>query len=347
MSLPRLEKLKNLLCRSRDVISSLGNQRVDVGHLLTAYRDAAMQRESIPGIAKPISRLVLGCDKQSSYRQAAEMFDDFFERGGNAFDTAHIYGDGLQERFLGRWLRDRGWREQIVVIGKGGHTPCSTPEGLTQNLYESLRRLQLDHIDLYLIHRDNLDVPAEEFIDVLNEHAREGRVTAFGASNWTVARMETANQYAKSRGVKGFAASSNQFSLARMLDPIWPGCLSASDPASRAWHERTQIPLLAWSSQSRGFFTDRVQPGNCRSEEFARSWSSPENFARRARAIALAKRRGVRPTGIALAYVLAQHFPTLALIGPRTIEQSRATLKDVGVTLTSEEIRWLENGENQ
>ena len=336
--------LKQWLRRIREEISSIGEKPGDVEKALAAHRSAGMTHGTISGISKPISRLVLGCDKQRSYREAAEMFDDFFERGGNAFDTAHVYGEGLQERLLGRWLRSRGLREQVLVIGKGGHTPHCTPEGLTRQLQESLDRLHADHVDLYLIHRDNPDVPAGEFIDVLNEHARAGRMIAFGASNWTVERFEAANEYAARKGVKSFLASSNQFSLARMMSPPWPGCLSASDAESRAWHERTQMPLLAWSSQARGFFTDRAHPDRRENDDLVRCWYSPENFGRRERAIAMAKERGVSPTSIALAYVLAQPFPTLALIGPRTIEQSRAAFQDFGITLTAEDVRWLEDG---
>lgn len=300
---------------------------------------------ALPGCELPASRLVLGCDKQRNFRQAARMFDEFFEHGGNAFDTAHIYGGGLQEKLLGRWLRKRGLREHVVIIGKGGHTPDCTPEGVTRQLDESLHRLQVGYVDLYLLHRDNPDVPVEDFVNVLNEHVRGGRMKAFGASNWTVDRVEAANQYAGFHGLKGIAATSNQFSLARMLSPLWPGCLSASDPATRSWHERTGMPLLAWSSQARGFFSDRAVPDRREDGALVSTWYSEENFARRTRAVALAAQRKVPPTSIALAYVLKQPFPTFAIIGPRTAEQLRTSLDHFSVKLSSEEVRWLEFGD--
>jgi aryl-alcohol dehydrogenase-like predicted oxidoreductase len=76
----------------------------------------------------------MGCDNQPNFPHAAVMFDDFFARGGNAFDTAFIYGGGRHEHLLGEWMRLRGVREQVVVIVKGGHTPYCTPTDLTTQL---------------------------------------------------------------------------------------------------------------------------------------------------------------------------------------------------------------------
>ena len=103
----------------------------------------------------------------------------------------------------------------------------------------------------------------------------------FGASNWTLARVEEANAWAKQNGKIGFAAVSNNFSLARMVDPVWGGCVAASDPQSRDWFTRTQLPLMSWSSQARGFFLpDRAHPGKKDDPDLVRCWYSPDNFAR-------------------------------------------------------------------
>ena len=71
----------------------------------------------------------MGCDNQPSGKHAAVMFDNYFEYGGNTFDTAHIYGGGRMEQFLGGWMKNRGVvREDVVVIGKGAHTPANFPD---------------------------------------------------------------------------------------------------------------------------------------------------------------------------------------------------------------------------
>jgi predicted dehydrogenase/aryl-alcohol dehydrogenase-like predicted oxidoreductase len=303
--------------------------------------DAKIPYLDVPGVSVPVSRLVMGCDNQETMPHASAMFDDFFERGGNTFDTAYIYGGGAKERLLGRWIARRGVRGQVAVLVKGAHTPECFPDALTRQLKESLERLQTDYADIYLMHRDNLDVPVGEFVDVLNEHARAGRIRAFGGSNWTLARLREARAYAEKKGLQPFHCVSNNFSLARMVSPVWDGCVSAADPAMKQWIAETKTTLLAWSSQARGFFTDRAHPDRKDDAELVRCWYSDDNFKRRGRAVELAKQKGVAPINIALAYVLNQPFPAAALIGPRLIAETVSTFDGVGLELTAAELRWL------
>jgi predicted dehydrogenase/aryl-alcohol dehydrogenase-like predicted oxidoreductase len=301
-----------------------------------------MKYATISGIDKQLSRLVMGCDNQPNLPYAAVMFDDFFARGGNVFDTAYIYQGGLQEKLLGQWITTRGVREQVAIIVKGAHTPYCTPLDIARQLGESLHRLGTTYGDLYIMHRDNPQVPVGEFVDVLNEQLNAGRIKRFGGSNWTIARFNEANAYAAKHGKQGFAVLSNNFSLARMVSPIWGGCVSASDPDSRAWLEQTQTPIFAWSSQARGFFLPgRAAPNKTDDEELTRCWYSPDNFQRLERVNQLAKKKDVRPINIALAYVLHQPFPAFALIGPRTLEETRTSFAALDVVLSPQEVKWL------
>ncbi len=308
---------------------------------LAKRADANIPTGTIPHLAKPVSRLIMGCDNTVTMPHSAAVWDDYFSRGGNTFDTAYVYGGGLQERLLGQWIKNRGIREEVSVIVKGAHTPFCTPEFLTSQLNESLGRLQTTYADIYMLHRDNLEVPIGEFVEVLNEHVKAGRIKAFGGSNWTLARVAAANRYAARKGLQGFSVLSNNFSLARMVDPVWDGCISASDKESRRWLKKNQLPLLAWSSQARGFFTDRAAPDKREDEQLVRCWYSEDNFVRRDRAIALAKKKGTTPIAIAAAYVLHQPFPTFALIGPRIVSETVSSLASLGVTLTPKECAWL------
>ena len=310
-------------------------------HPLAQRTGSPMTYARLQGLEKQVSRLVLGCDNQTTYPHAAAMYDDFFERGGNSFDTSYHYNHGIPEKLLGHWIKNRGIREKVVILGKGAHTPFCDPENLSRQLLESLDRMQTDHVDIYLMHRDNPEIPAGEFVDVMNQHKKAGRLHAFGGSNWSIERVDEANAYASKHGLAGFSAVSNNFSLARMVNPVWTGCIAASTPEARAWHERTQMPVLAWSSQARGFFTDRAHPDKREDWELVNSWYSEDNFQRRERAIELAAKKGVLPINIALAYVLAQRFPTFALIGPRVIDETRTTMPGLEVTLTEAEVRWL------
>src|SRR5262249_43091127 len=154
-------------------------------------------------------------------------------------------------------------------------------------------RLRTDHLEIYLMHRDDPAVPVGEFVDAMDAEVSAGRVGIYGGSNWTRERMDAAFAYAKKRGRSLPRPLSNNFSLAEMVNPVWPGVLAASDSDWKAWLQKRKVPLFAWSSQGRGFFTERAGPDKLDDEELARSWYSKRNFARRARAVELAQRRGV------------------------------------------------------
>jgi predicted dehydrogenase/aryl-alcohol dehydrogenase-like predicted oxidoreductase len=301
-----------------------------------------MKYGSVPLLGKKVSRLIMGVDNQVTMPHAAGIFDYWFESGGNAFDTAYIYAGGLNEKLLGQWIKNRGVRNDVVVIAKGGHTPYCNPADIAKQFATSLERMQLDHADLYMMHRDNLEVPAGEFIDVLNQQVKAGKLTAFGGSNWSLERVQAANDYAKQHGLQGFSIVSNNFSLARMVAPVWGGCIMASDPASRAWFTKTQLALFPWSSQARGFFTERAHRDQAlNDEEMNRCWVSEDNWQRRDRVLEMAKKKNVLPINIALAYVLNQPFPTFPLIGPRTLEELRTSLPGLDISLSEDEVKWL------
>ncbi len=303
---------------------------------------APMTSQTVEGVAKPVSSLIMGCDNQTTMPHAAVMFDDYVAMGGNCFDTAHLYGGGIMENLLGRWMDDRGICDDLVLIAKGAHTPDCRPGAVRPQLEESLERLRTDRADIYFLHRDDPSVPIGEWVDVLNELKDEGKLSVFGGSNWTKERMAEANAYARKHGKQGFTVLSNNFSLARMEQPIWPGVMACSDDDYRAWLEETGTALFSWSSQARGFFTDRAGPDIRTDADLVRAFYSDDNFERRKRAYELAAKKGVEPVNIAAAYVLSQTFPSFALIGPRTIAEFRSSLAAFQVRLTDAEVAWLD-----
>lgn len=295
------------------------------------------------GQPKPISKIVMGTMLEGAIDQLTHglaLFDDFYERGGTCFDTAYVYGGGYGEKVLGHWLKTRGVRDEVTIIGKGAHTPFCDPDNLQSQLTETLDRLQLEGVDIYMMHRDNLDYPASAFVDVMNQEVQAGRMKVFGGSNWTIARLEEANTYARANGLQGFSVVSNNFSLARLVDPVWPGGVSSSDKASREWFEANGLALFCWSSQARGFFA-RADRNYTEDGELVRCWYSDDNFERLSRAQELARQKGVSPVVIAAAYVLTQPFPIYALIGPRALAETRDSLQAFNVELTPQEVRWL------
>lgn len=299
----------------------------------------------IPGVDKPVSKFIFGAlTAHGSFAKAQVLFDHWLEVGGNTMDTAYVYGGGSCDAILGEWMASRGVREEVVLVAKGAHTPFCDPIGLTQQLQKSLDHLKTDYTDIYIMHRDNEDIPVGEFIDVLNEQVAAGRIRAFGGSNWSPARFAEANAYAAAHHKQGMSILNNNLSLARMVDPVWGGCLHLSDRSSREWLAAHQVTHFAWSSQARGFFTGRTEreqqaPGY--DAELRRCWFSEDNFERRQRCIDLAREKGVLPINIAAAYVLHQAFPSYALIGPETVEEMDSSLPALEVVLTPEEIETL------
>jgi aryl-alcohol dehydrogenase-like predicted oxidoreductase len=265
--------------------------------------------------------------------------------GGTAFDTAHIYGGGKHEKALGDWIGQRGVAKDIVVTVKGANNPDCNPEAIGRQLAISLERLQLSTAPIYIMHRDNPDVPIGEFVDVLNGLRDKGLIGVFGGSNWSVARFQAAKDYAAGKGLQPLTILNNNLSLAVMERAIWPGCMTSHDDATLKYLRDTGTVHFSWSSQARGYFLpaelrDRL-PEDTRPET---CFGSVANGERRRRAEELAAKRGVTANNIAMAWVLAQSFPSFALVGPRTVEETDSSMAALGVALTPDEMRWLNLG---
>lgn len=300
-------------------------------------------KRKLAGLNKDLSVVALGFEDFRTFSSGAILLDAFYEAGGNLFDTGWVYGSGYTEKLLGEWLTNRGVREQSVVIGKGAHSPLCYPDVIGKQLTQTLDRLQTDYVDVYFMHRDNLDVPVGEFVDAMDAEVKKGRIRGiFGGSNWTRERFDEAVAYAEKNGKQKPGALSNNFALAEMQDVIWAGCVSSSDDAWKQWFKERQVPNFAWSSQGRGFFTDRAGRDKRDNEELVRVWYSDKNFVRRDRAVELAEKLGKSPIHVALAYVLHQPFPVVPLIGPRTLGELDDSLKALDINLTPEQVKWLE-----
>jgi aryl-alcohol dehydrogenase-like predicted oxidoreductase len=318
-----------------------------------------MQYGEIRGVNKPVSRVIQGSTMIGSdldETQSFALLDQVFELGCSTIDTAHVYSQGNSERIIGKWIKERGLQEQILLITKGAaHSQDRrrmTPFDIASDLHDSLARLQMDCIDLYLLHRDNPDITVEPIIDALNEHVRAGRIRAFGVSNWSHQRIEVANEYARANGLETFVASSPQFSLADSLDEPWPLCISISGSggtAAREWYAQTQMPLLIWSPLASGFFSGKFRRDNLHlfgerewDEVVVRTYANEPNFQRLDRANTLAAEKGLSAAQVALAYVMSYPMNTFVVVGPHSAEKFKANIEASEVRLTPEEMDWLD-----
>ena len=316
-----------------------------------------MEYGNITGIDKPISRLVQGTVMINSDQLdwGFALLDDVFELGCTTFDTGHIYGLGDNERSVGRWVNDRGVREKVVIIGKGAHhnedRKRVTPFDITSDIFDTLARFKFDYIDLYLLHRDDPDVPVGPIVEVLNEHLQAGRINAFGGSNWSHQRLKAANDYAAMRNLVPFVASSPNFSLAEQFAEPWPDCVSISGPqqqVARDWYQENQMPLFTWSSLAGGFFSGRFTRNNLDTfDEYLdkvciEAYCYEDNFKRLDRVQQLADEKGVSITQIAMAYVISQPLNIYSLVGCNNAAEFKANLEASQIELTAQEIAWLE-----
>ena len=133
---------------------------------------------------------------------------------------------------------------------------------------------------------------------------------------------------------RGRRCSRTTSRLAEANEPIWPGCVSASDDAWKSWLASREVVNFAWSSQGRGFFTAAAGRDKRDNAELVRVWYSEQNFARRDRAIELANELGKSPIQVALAYCLNQPFPLVPLIGPRRLLELDDSLAALDIALT-------------
>jgi len=311
-----------------------------------SIQNKKLEEIKIDGFDKDFSKLALGCDNQTSDIHAFAMFDYFYGAGGRVFDTAYIYNNGMGDKYLGNWINSRGVQEEVLVLGKGAHTPDCRPECIKPQIIESLERLNLDKIDIYCLHRDNNDIPVSEFIDALDEIKNAGLIHKIGASNWKLERFKQARDFALQENKEPFTILSNNFSLAEMIDPVWPGCVSI-DKIFLDYVSQNNIILFPWSSTARGFFIKKKEIAtsdhfsNPSMDEEKRVWHSETNLKRREICFNIAAERSVEPIEIALAYVIQSSKIIFPLIGPRTINELNSSIFATSLNLTDEEIEKL------
>ncbi|MBM4419060.1 MAG: aldo/keto reductase [Chloroflexi bacterium] len=318
-----------------------------------------MKYGTIRGLGDRVSRLILGSMVFHTNNQELtnDLLDTFHGAGGNAVDLANVYGRGASEAAFGAWLKTRGTRKDMIVMAKGAHPvepeliSRMTPEHIVGDLNIALERTGAGYADMYVLHKDDEKVPVNVIVDGLDACVRSGKAKVVGGSSWSTARLGAANAYAAVTGKVPLSVSSPNHSLAVMNEYMygWAGCLSlAGDVAALAWYTQTQMPVLAWSSQARGFFSGRMTRGagpesglSVHDLMVLRTYDDPKNWARLARTHRMAEKKGCTNTQIALAWVLHQPFPVFALIGPRTVPELNDCFGALEIELTPEEVAWL------
>ncbi|MBO7208406.1 MAG: aldo/keto reductase [Clostridia bacterium] len=213
------------------------------------------------------------------------MMDKFREMGGTHIDTARLYADGKAEEVVGEWIRSRNAKEMIVSTKGGyydmdlGENPRINRTDISFDLEQSLQALKTDAVEFYWLHRDDENMSVEEIVNMMNDLVKSGKILKFGASNWTAKRIEMANKYAKNNGLMGFSASQIRFNPAYCLGER-TGLVGMDDNQFRFYKENN-MPVVAYSSQAKGFFSKLAEQGeNALSEKAKKRYFCQENINR-------------------------------------------------------------------
>ena len=267
------------------------------------------------------------------------------ELGINFFDTADMYSDGASEEVLGRALQELARRDQVVVatkvfnpMGEGPNDRGLSRKHILDAIDASLKRLRLDYVDLYQIHRFDYETPIEETLEALDAVVRSGKARYIGASSmfaWQFGKMLSASER---RGSSRFVTMQNHYNLVYREEEreMLPLCLEEG------------IGVLPWSPLARGLLSGTHRRGQggatprAETDEYSRKLYTDADFDVVDRVVALAARRGVPPAQIALAWLLHQPAVTAPIVGASKMRHLDDAVAALSVALSEEERRFLE-----
>jgi aryl-alcohol dehydrogenase-like predicted oxidoreductase len=282
----------------------------------------------------------LGLDGRDS---AFALLDEFYRLGGRTIDTAWVYSDwvpgqpGRSETTLGEWMTARGNRDSLYIVTKGAHPVIGTSKGrldpasIRADVDTSLKRLGTDRLDAWLVHKDDRTHPVPEVVETLQDIHKQGKILAFGCSNWKVPRIERA------LAIPGGNFTANQV-LGNVFGRLIPGAPDPTneivDAAMFRQAVANDLTLYLYSATAHGYFERRAAGGAP-----AREYDIPGVAAAAARVEEVARRAGVKPSEMILATLLQLSPLVRPIIGARSVEQLRAAWKGGDLVLPPEIVR--------
>jgi 1-deoxyxylulose-5-phosphate synthase len=312
-----------------------------------------MQYTTLGNTGMTVSRICLGCMSYGSPAWRPWVLDDhaaqpFFrmaiDRGINFFDTADMYSLGASEEVTGRALRSMAKLEEIVIATKVFWPMADAPnmQGLSrkhivQACEASLRRLGVDTIDLYQIHRFDASTPIHETLEALNDLVRAGKVRYIGASSGFAWQLMQALSISERNGWARFVSMQPQYNLLYREEEreMIPLC-----------HEE-KLGILPWSPLARGWLTrprDRTRGETVRSDNDALAnklepgtrWEIVDEVER------IAKARGIPMAQVAMAWLLSKRDVTAPIVGATKLQHLDSAIASLDATLSADEISALE-----
>ena len=283
---------------------------------------------------------VLGDDAARPFFKAA------LEKGINYFDTADLYSHGKSEEVTGRALKDMARRDEVVIatkvcrpMGPGPNQQGLSRKHIMEGIDASLRRLQTDYVDIYVIHRMDYGTGMEEIVEALHDVVKAGKALYIGASSmwaWQFSKMLTLQ---RERGLSQFVSMQNMYNLIYREEEreMIPLCRSEG------------IALTPYSPNARGFLAGNTRRNGVtlrgstdKMTTVMRLGVDPEDAVIADRVADVAKRLGVAPAVVALAWLLAKPGVTAPIVGATRMSHLDDALSALDVTLDAETIAFLE-----
>ena len=314
-----------------------------------------------------VSRICLGCMSYGTpewrgWVLPEEASRPFIQRalelGVNFFDTADMYSNGISEEVTGRALRDFARRDEVVIATKvffpletegasergRSSNPGANDRGLSRKhilaaIDGSLRRLGVDHVDLYQIHRFDPETPLEETLEALHDVVKAGKARYIGASSRFSWQLAKALYLADAHGWTRFVAMQNHYNLVYREEEreMMPLCREEG------------IGVIPWSPLARGFLAGNrprnekgITPRAGEDSYSQRMYNQPEDWDVVDRVAAVAARRGLKPAQVALAWLLAQPGLTAPIVGATRLEHLEDAIAALDIQLDEAERKELE-----
>lgn len=296
-----------------------------------------------------VSRLCLGTmnfGPQTDEETSHEIMDQALELGLNFFDTANVYGwelgEGITEQIIGRWMSQGGGRRETIVLatkvygrmGDGPNDRRLSAKHIRQACEDSLRRLQTDYIDLYQMHHVDRETPWEEIWQAMELLVSQGKVLYVGSSNFAGLHISQAQCSAKERNFLGLVSEQSIFNLIdRMIElEVIPAC------------QEYGLGLIPYSPLAGGLLggvLDKESKGRRSSDsvkkginEYSKQLRTFESFC---------SDLGENPANVALAWLLHNPTVTAPIIGPRTLDQLKTSIKSLEIVFSDEQLVKLNN----
>ncbi len=278
-----------------------------------------------------------------------EILDAFVVAGGNFIDTADVYSKwvpgnqgGESETILGKWLKQRGNRDQVVIATKVGNDMGPRGKGLSrkhilQAIEDSLQRLQTDYIDLYQSHIDDESAPLEETLETYGELIRQGKVRAIGASNYSAARLKRALQISQQYGYPRYESLQPLYNLYDRAD---------YEKELEPLTQEQEIGVISYFSLASGFLSGKYRSekdlANSSRAGYVKKYLNVRGFQILEAIDKVAKIYHTTPTQVSLAWLIARKSVTAPIVSATKIEQLNEIVKAIALKLDPASIEILD-----